>query len=128
VSPVGSALCESIRWPYKEFESEVLQTRCPQLSSFIYIPLYGFTHCCSSLFFRSPYELRKKLACPDIDLYLRTGFYRSMKRFSFGELSRMSGLDMAFEPQDSFVCELCKKVVSGCISHVDTETPLRFSV
>ncbi len=127
VAPVGGALREFIGWPYKEFENEVLRAGCPQLSSFIYIPSYGFTHCCSSLFFRSPHEMRKKLADPDIGNYFKTNYYRLMTEFSFGELVQMSGRELSFQPQDSFACELCNKVVPGILLDAGAASSFRCS-
>ena len=115
VIPIGNALKKDIRFPYKVFEVGVLDQVCPQSSSLIYIPSYGFTSCCSSLFFKSNKITRTLLANMNAELFLKSEFYRTVTSYTFGNLAARLDDGSAFVPDDSCPCELCYKILPRII-------------
>jgi len=127
VVSVGGALKNNVAFKYSGFDKDVLDSRCPQTGSFIYIPKYGFTHCCSSLFFKSDEATRCRLADKNMSRFLESDFYLRITHSTFGEMAEAAGIKPTLEPGDSLVCELCNKIVPACLASNDNVDKVRCS-
>lgn len=104
-------------YKYDCFDINVLAERCEQVSSFIYMPSYGITHCCSSLFCKGSESIRRLLAQQTINDYIQSSFYKLMNKYTFGDLCKMGEIeDAMLLPVHTHRCELCFIVISTVIS------------
>lgn len=118
--PIGNALKYSTYYHHTYFEPEALSCRCPQLSSIVYIPSYGFTQCCSSLFHKNSENVRRKIARKDITTYIESSFCKMLNRHTMGDLLDISGLDRkSLPPECSLACELCNFVMPTIIEEIN---------
>lgn len=104
-------------YEYDCFDKRVFSERCGQMSSFIYMPSYGVTHCCSSLFCKASEDVRHLLARQTIDDYIQSSFYKLMDEHTFGNLCKMCEIEESMLlPVHTHRCELCFMAISTIIS------------
>ncbi len=108
VLPLGEALKNGIDYAYPSFDPAVLDKRCPNIGSLMYMPGQGFTVCCSSLVFngRTKGFLHKTAAA-----HLRSRFYKELSAFTFSELLKKRNIHIEkIEPKHSSMCNLCELI------------------
>lgn len=97
---------------YNCFEQEVLTKRCDQTLSFTYMPSYGITHCCSSLFCKGSEKVRSSIADFEISKFLELPLYKLLRKCTFGELLAHGNLGSDILTADcSHPCELCSVIM-----------------
>jgi hypothetical protein len=101
----------NIYYPYHCFEQEVLVKRCDQILSFTYMPSYGITHCCSSLFCKGSEKVRHSIADFKVLKFLKLPLYELSRKYTFGELLAQVNLNSDMLTADcSHPCELCSVI------------------
>lgn len=111
VLPIGDANKNNAYYKSGVYDDKLFNEKCPQLSNLVYLPGYGITHCCSSLLFKTPSMLRKKLAYKSINLLRKSRFFTLLSKYTFRELYKMAHIDISKVPLDCFLpCELCYSI------------------
>jgi organic radical activating enzyme len=117
--PINRALHSSNYYKYSYFDDIVLIKQCPNLDSLFYLPHFGFTSCCSSLLFSGTRTILNNICHKQIEGYLNSYFWNTMKNNSFGSLLRLAKLDSTtLGPQHSESCEICKLAMSRLLKEL----------
>lgn len=105
VMAAGMAARNGIEYCYPSFNKNVLRRRCPARHKLVYVCGRGFSICCSNLAF----DTDLPVAHATIAEHMRSKGHQMLVGKSFGQLSRMSGLNPSvFPPSFSSECVLCE--------------------
>lgn len=118
VMPIGNAYKNNTGYFYANLEKDVLRKKCPQISSLVYVPSYGVTHCCSSLLYKCSKAGRSKIINYDVEGHLESDFYKLMSNFNMKKLMKKAGIDVKLlTPSCSSICELCQTIMPNLLGN-----------
>lgn len=106
--PIGNAKKNNIEYKYPEFDPAVFDKRCPNQGKIMYTCGIGFSICCASLVSS---EKKEKVAHSTIEKHLASDFYKTISRYSMGELVELFAVpSRTLKPEHSAPCMLCEHV------------------
>jgi hypothetical protein len=112
VTATGRASKNNINYHFQEFQNEQLDLQCPSLDKIFYHYTKGFSFCCSNLVYGK--KIHDKFLYFENNIDKENSFiFNQLKSKTFREIMLTNSIKLDnFTPQESFVCNLCEKLIN----------------